>query len=102
MSLDDKNLLSFKDEIVQAFSNQIADKEVIAGRLSEVRSADIGEMLDAMVEDDGATSVAISVLDTLSPERAANVLGYLAGDNQLEIVGGLQDSELQALLEEMG
>ncbi|MGY4877669.1 magnesium transporter [Vreelandella aquamarina] len=102
MSLDDKNLLSFKDEIVQAFVDQTLDKEAIAGRLSEVRSADIGEMLDVMVEDDGAIPAALSVLDALSPERAANVLGYLAGDNQLEIVGGLQDGELLTLLEEMG
>lgn len=102
MSLDDKNLLSFKDEIVQAFADQTLDKEAIAERLSEVRSADIGEMLDVMVEDDDAILAAISVLDALSPERAANVLGYLAGDNQLEIVGGLQDGELLTLLEEMG
>ena len=102
MSLDDKNLRSFKDEIVQAVADQTLDKEAIAERLSEVRSADIGEMLDVMVEDDDAISAAISVLEALSPERAANVLGYLAGDNQLEIVDGLQDGKVLTLLEEMG
>lgn len=102
MSLDDETLMLFKNELVEAFNQNTFDKAVIAERLSEIRSADIGEMLDVMIEDDDALPTAIAVLDTLSSERAANVLGYLAGDNQLAIVAELPDSQVLTLLEEMG
>jgi len=102
MSLDDETLMLFKNELVEAFNQDTFDKAVIAERLSEIRSADIGEMLDVMIEDDDALPAAIAVLDTLSSERAANVLGYLAGDNQLAIVADLPDSQVLTLLEEMG
>ncbi|XGA80058.1 magnesium transporter [Halomonas sp. CH40] len=102
MSLDDETLMLFKNELVEAFNQDTFDKAVIAERLSEIRSADIGEMLDVMIEDDDALPAAIAVLDTLSSERAANVLGYLAGDNQLAIVAELPDSQVLTLLEEMG
>jgi magnesium transporter len=102
MSLDDETLMLFKNELVEAFNQDTFDKAVIAERLSEIRSADIGEMLDVMIEDDDALPTAIAVLDTLSSERAANVLGYLAGDNQLAIVAELPDSQVLTLLEEMG
>ncbi len=102
MSLDDETLMLFKNELVEAFDQDTFDKAVIAERLSEIRSADIGEMLDVMIEDDDALPAAIAVLDTLSSERAANVLGYLAGDNQLAIVAELPDSQVLTLLEEMG
>lgn len=101
MSLDDETLMLFKNELVEAFSHDTFDKAVMVERLSEIRSADIGEMLDVMIEDDDALSAAIAVLDTLSSERAANVLGYLAGDNQLAIVAELPDSQVLTLLEEM-
>ena len=102
MSLDDETLMLFKNELVEAFSHDTFDKAVMVERLSEIRSADIGEMLDVMIEDDDALPTAIAVLGTLSSERAANVLGYLAGDNQLAIVAELPDGQVLTLLEEMG
>ncbi len=101
MSLEDETLMVLKDELVQAYSNGDVDNAAIAERLKEIRSADIGEMLDVMIEDDDALPAAIAVLGTLSSERAANVLGYLAGYNQLAIVAEQQDSQVLTLLEEM-
>ena len=101
MSLEDETLMVLKDELVQAYSNGDVDNAAFAERLKEIRSADIGEMLDVMIEDDDALPAAIAVLGTLSSERAANVLGYLAGYNQLAIVAEQQDSQVLTLLEEM-
>ncbi|WP_404414889.1 magnesium transporter [Vreelandella aquamarina] len=101
MSLEDETLMVLKDELVQAYSNGDVDNAAFAERLKEIRSADIGEMLDVMIEDDDALPAAIAVLGNLSSERAANVLGYLAGYNQLAIVAEQQDSQVLTLLEEM-
>jgi magnesium transporter len=71
-------------------------------RLAETRSADIGEVLEEMIEDDEELPAALLLLDILSAERAANVLGYLPGESQLEVVRELDDSQVLKLLEEMG
>ncbi|MGM0522373.1 MAG: magnesium transporter [Pseudomonadota bacterium] len=101
MSLNDEALLELKAELLEAFSDEALNKDALTERLSEIRSADIGEILEEMIEDDDALSTAIGVLDLLSNERAANVLGYLPGDNQLEVVGQLPDGQVLTLLEEM-
>jgi magnesium transporter len=101
MSLNDEALLELKDELLEAFSDKALNKDALTERLREIRSADIGEILEEMIEEDDALSTAIGVLNLLSHERAANVLGYLPGDNQLEVVGKLPDGQVLTLLEEM-
>ncbi|MYL23641.1 magnesium transporter [Halomonas alkaliantarctica] len=102
MSLNDETLQELKDELLEAFAAEEPNKEALTERLSEIRSADIGEILEELIEEDDALSTALGVLDLLSTERAANVLGYIPGDNQLEVVGELSDGQLLKLLEEMG
>ncbi|MCL7930783.1 magnesium transporter [Halomonas llamarensis] len=101
MSLNDETLEALKADLLEAFSDEGPNKEAFVERLSEIRSADIGEILEALIEEDDALSTTIGVLDLLSDERAANVLGYLPGDNQLDVVGKLPDGQVLTLLEEM-
>ncbi len=77
-------------------------REAVAERLNEIRSPDIGEILETLIEEDDALQTVIATLDILAPERAANVLGYLPGDHQLLVVGVLDDAQVLKLLEEMG
>jgi magnesium transporter len=112
MALNDNTLEAVKDDLLaliaptpQADDAAPADmpgREAVADRLSEIRSPDIGEVLETLIEEDDALDVAVTTLDILATDRAANVLGYLPGDYQLLIVGTLDDSQVLKLLEEMG
>ena len=102
MSLNDETLDELKAELLEAFAAEKPHKEALTERLGEVRSADIGEIIEELIEEDDALSTALDVLNLLSTERAANVLGYIPGDNQLEVVGELPDGQVLKLLEEMG
>ncbi|MDR5898866.1 magnesium transporter [Halomonas vilamensis] len=101
MSLNDEALETLKTELLDAFNDEAPNKDALTERLSEIRSADIGEILEEMIEEDEALNTAIGVLNLLSDERSANVLGYLPGDSQLEVVGKLPDGQVLTLLEEM-
>lgn len=102
MALNDENLQELKAELHDELVKEVPSKSVLSLRLAETRSADIGEVLEEMIEDDEELSAALTLLDILSAERAANVLGYLPGESQLEVVGELDDSQVLKLLEEMG
>ncbi|MWJ29229.1 magnesium transporter [Halomonas sp. ZH2S] len=102
MSLNDESLQETKEELLEALTQEVPHKELLAERLSELRSADIAEILEDIVEDDEDLPSALTLLDILSLERAANVLGYLPGEVQVEIVEKLSDATFLALLEEMG
>ncbi|CAM3885420.1 magnesium transporter [Vreelandella rituensis] len=102
MSLSDESLQETKVELLEALTQEAPNKEVLAERLSELRSADIAEILEDIVEDDEDLPTVLTLLDILSLERAANVLGYLPGEVQVEIVEKLSDTTFLALLEEMG
>ena len=102
MALNDESLQQLKAELLNELAKEVPSQSVLALRLAEARSADIGEVLEEMIEDDEALPAALSLLDILPAERAANVLGYLPGESQLEVVGQLDDSQVLKLLEEMG
>ncbi|WGI25445.1 magnesium transporter [Halomonas alkaliantarctica] len=102
MALNDESLQALKAELLDELAKESPSKSVLSLRLAENRSADIGEVLEEMIEDDEELPAALALLDILSAERAANVLGYLPGESQLEVVGELDDSQVLKLLEEMG
>ncbi|MBP5979520.1 MAG: magnesium transporter [Halomonas sp.] len=102
MALNDETLQELKAELLDELVKDEPSKELLSERLAEIRSADIGEVLEELIEEDEELSAALSVLDVLSTERAANVLGYLPGESQLEVVGELGDTQVLKLLEEMG
>lgn len=102
MALNDEVLQELKAELLDELVKDEPSKELLSERLAEIRSADIGEVLEELIEEDEELSAALSVLDVLSTERAANVLGYLPGESQLEVVGELSDTQVLKLLEEMG
>nr|WP_290694011.1 magnesium transporter [Halomonas sp. UBA3074] len=102
MALNNESLQQLKAELLDELAKQVPSKSLLSLRLAETRSADIGEVLEEMIEDDEALPAALLLLDILSAERAANVLGYLPGESQLEVVGKLDDSQLLKVLEEMG
>lgn len=102
MALNDETLQELKAELLDELIKEEPSKELLSERLAEIRSADIGEVLEELIEEDEELPAALSVLDVLSTERAANVLGYLPGESQLEIVGELSDTQVLKLLEEMG
>ncbi|MDQ7730494.1 magnesium transporter [Halomonas sp. SpR8] len=102
MALNEESLQELKAELLEELAKEAPSKSVLSLRLAETRSADIGEVLEEMIEDDEELPAALSLLDILSAERAANVLGYLPGESQLEVVGQLDDSQVLKLLEEMG
>ncbi|HDZ46449.1 hypothetical protein LCGC14_0087550 [marine sediment metagenome] len=102
MALNDESLRELKAELLDELAKDAPSKSLLSLRLAETRSADIGEVLEEMIEDDEELPSALSLLDILSAERAANVLGYLPGESQLEVVGELGDTQVLKLLEEMG
>ncbi len=102
MALNEESLQKLKAELLDELAREVPSKSVLSLRLAETRSADIGEVLEEMIEDDEELPAALLLLDILSAERAANVLGYLPGESQLEVVGKLDDSQVLKLLEEMG
>ncbi|PRY64778.1 magnesium transporter [Vreelandella songnenensis] len=102
MALNEETLQALKAELLDELGKEEPSRERLSGRLAEIRSADIGEVLEELIEEDEELSAALGVLDVLSTERAANVLGYLPGESQLEIVGELSDTQVLKLLEEMG
>ncbi|MDN6180237.1 MAG: magnesium transporter [Halomonas subglaciescola] len=108
MALNDNTLEAVKNDLLalpaahDAAATDTPDREAVVERLSEIRSPDIGEVIETLIEDDNALDVAIATLDMLETDRAANVLGYLPGDYQLQVVGELSDNRVLTLLEEMG
>ncbi|RUR30132.1 magnesium transporter [Vreelandella andesensis] len=102
MSLNDETLEELKSELLGELNKEKPNKALIAERLADIRSADIGEVVEELIEDDEELPAALAILDILSTERAANVLGYLPRESQLEVVGELSDTQVLKLLEEMG
>lgn len=102
MALNEEALQALKSELLKELTQEAPNKTQLAERLAEIRSADIGDVLEELIEEDDELDAALAVLAILSAERAANVLGYLPGESQLEVVGKLSDTQVLKLLEEMG
>ena len=99
MSLNE-TLQEQKEALVAAQAEEA--RERLDEMLSELRSADIAEILEEVLEEDDDLSVAMGLLEALPLERRANVLGYLPGEEQVEITSTMSDETLLSVLEEMG
>ncbi len=99
MSLND-SLLEQKEALLAALAEEA--RERVSEMLSELRSADIAEILEEILEEDDDLPVAVGLLERLPLERRANVLGYLPGEEQVEITAAMSDETLLTLFEEMG
>ncbi|MDR9437881.1 MAG: magnesium transporter [Halomonas sp.] len=100
MSLDD-TLKPHRTALLTALEEE--DTERLGVLLRELRSADIGEIVeDALGEEEEGRPLALSLLDSLPLERRANVLGYLPGEEQRAVAEVMEDKALLLLLEEMG
>ncbi|MFB9145579.1 magnesium transporter [Halomonas alkalicola] len=99
MSLNE-TLQEQKEALVAAQAEE--DRERLDEMLSELRSADIAEILEEVLEEDDDLPVAMGLLEALPLERRANVLGYLPGEEQVEITSTMSDETLLSVLEEMG
>ncbi|WNK20239.1 magnesium transporter [Halomonas piscis] len=112
MALYDPTLEALKDDLLRLHAAAAQDQapsladtpghDSVVERMGEIRSPDIGEILEALIEEDSALEAAVDTLALLENDRAANVLGYLPSGSQLTIVGALADTQLLKLLEEMG
>ncbi|GEK73436.1 MULTISPECIES: magnesium transporter [Halomonas] len=80
---------------------EVDDRERLGTLLPELRSADIAEILQDLLESEHELR-ARALLDCLPLERRASVMGHLHGEEQLAIAAGMGDDRLQAVLEEMG
>ncbi|WP_404295052.1 magnesium transporter [Halomonas sp.] len=99
MSLND-SLQHQKAALLTALAEEA--RERLGEMLSELRSADIAEILEEILEEDDDLPLAVGLLERLPLERRANVLGYLPGEEQVEITAAMSDETLLTLLEEMG
>ncbi|GHE21211.1 magnesium transporter [Halomonas urumqiensis] len=70
--------------------------------LPELRSADIAEIIEDILDEEDDLPVALELLHCLPLERRANVLTYLPDEEQLDIAESMSDSGLLSVLEEMG
>lgn len=75
--------------------------EALDRLLPELRSADLGEILEELLEDDDDLPIALALLDSMSIERRANVLGYLPREEQLAVAEAMSDGAMLSILEEM-
>ncbi|WP_416138619.1 magnesium transporter [Halomonas sp. HK25] len=99
MSLND-SLQEQKEVLVAALGEEA--RERLGEMLSELRSADIAEILEEILEEEDDLPVAKGLLDSLPLERRASVLGYLPGEEQVEITAAMSDETLLSVIEEMG
>ncbi len=93
-------LQEHKAALIEALAE--GQRERLDAQLPELRSADLGEILEELLEDDDDLPLALSLLDCLPLERRANVLGYLPGEAQLTVAEAMSDEALLSLIEEMG
>ncbi|RDB44616.1 magnesium transporter [Halomonas sp. DQ26W] len=99
MSLNE-TLQEQKDTLLEAL--QAEQRERLDELLPELRAADLAEILEDIAEEEDDLPLVLGLLDCLPIERRANVLGYLPGDEQLEIAEAISDDMLLLILEEMG
>ncbi|MBB3230650.1 magnesium transporter [Halomonas stenophila] len=98
MPLDD-SLTPHKTALLAAL--EADDRARLDAQLPELRSADIAEILQDLLEDDDVLR-GRALLDCLPLERRASVIGHLHAEEQLVIAEAMGDDVLLAVLEEMG
>lgn len=78
------------------------DSEALDARLPQIRSADLADILEQMLEDEAQVDSALALLKSLPMERQASVFGHLPNDAQDEMAGRVEDAWLSRILDKMG
>ncbi|RTR05676.1 magnesium transporter [Halomonas nitroreducens] len=95
----DESLMPHKTALLSAL--EANDRARLDAQLPELRSADIAEILQELLEDDDVLR-GRALLACLPLERRASVIGHLHAEEQLVIAEAMGDDVLLAVLEEMG
>ena len=98
MSLNEQ-LQEQKETLLSALAQQ---RENLDEVLPELRAVDLSEIFQELIEEDDDLPSVLELFECLPLERRANVLGYLLGDFQLQVVQAIPDGSLLSVLEEMG
>lgn len=96
----DTTLDTYKHELLRALA--IKDQSALDERLPEIRSADLAEILEQLIEDDDELATALALLQQLPVERQASVIGHLPGDEQEKVSDAIEDAQLVRILDRMG
>ncbi len=80
---------------------QEEDHDTLDRLLPQLRSADIGEILEDLFEKEEDIPVCLALLNAMPIERRANVLGYLPREEQLAVAESMSDGVMLSILEEM-
>lgn len=99
MSLSEQ-LQEQKETLLAALEQE--ERQRLDELLPELRAADLSEILEELVEEEDDLPTVLKLLDYLSLERRANVIGYLPGEIQLLVAQSMADELLLSVLEEMG
>ncbi len=79
MALNEEALQALKSELLKELTQEAPNKTQLAERLAEIRSADIGDVLEELIEEDDELDAALALLAILSAERAGQRVGLPAG-----------------------
>lgn len=98
MSLE-KSLVQEKSDLVAMLEE--GSEALSRARLSQLRAADIGEIIEDILVGNADLSVALRLFDGLPLERQASVMGYLPGESQVRIAGAISDELMPQILAHM-
>ncbi|EWG98315.1 magnesium transporter MgtE N-terminal domain-containing protein [Halomonas sp. BC04] len=98
MSLNE-TLAEQKDVLVSALKAN--DRERLDALLPELRAADIADMLEYIDEEEEDRRSVFTLLEYLSLERRAHIIGYLTDDLQEALAKEMSDDTLLSVFEEM-
>lgn len=98
MSLE-KSLVQEKSDLVAMLEE--GSEALSRARLSQLRAADIGEIIEDILVGNAGLSVALRLFDGLPLERQASVMGYLPGESQVRIAGAISDELMPQILAHM-
>lgn len=93
-------LEAHKHVLIRALA--VKDQALLDERLPEIRSADLAEILDQLIEDDNDLSTALALFACLPIERKASVFGHIPNDGQERLSASIGDGDLVRILDRMG
>lgn len=91
------------DESLEKIFNWISEKKYFKARdeLLKHNEADIAEMFEEMLEDTDILESTIVIYRLLPKDVSVEVFSYLPSDDQLKIVDGITDAELNYIVQEL-
>lgn len=78
------------------------DSKTLEARLPEIRSADLAEILERLIEDEDRLDSAVALLACLPVGRQASVFGHLPFEAQDAMASRIEDAWLSRILDKMG